>query len=416
MIDEKLNYITVQKINDRWMLIDPYGAPFISKAVCYVSCNGEPEINTKINYYKTAIEKEFQSKEEWADDTAHKLRSLGFNTIGPWSTEQLFKDKMYYIAIINLARDDWQTGTVDDYFSSGFYEHADQTVREEIRKNDYLQDKFLIGYCTGGEMRWGSDWRSDKSVVFDYLNFPGDKEGKFALIKFFRELYQEDLHKFNKHWLQNFQDWAEAQHFQQYKKASKAAKPYEEEALYFIAKQYFKTAHEIMRKHDPNHLILGTRFISISMPRGVIRACRDYVDVVSINHYELLFGMHKYSPLLTGTTKTSNFLKEFYELTQKPILITEFGFRLKAEGRRTLPMGFPTIFSDKKRGMRAYRYIKEAINSKHIVGYHLFQWFDQPPKGRFDYQNSRFGLVNLENKLYEDYAGYLKEANALSPS
>lgn len=71
---------------------------------------------------------------------------------------------------------------LNDYFSQGFYEYADNKAKEEIEKNNYLHDKFLIGYCTGAEMRWGSDWRSDKSIVFDYLNFSGDKEGKIAII------------------------------------------------------------------------------------------------------------------------------------------------------------------------------------------------------------------------------------------
>lgn len=115
---------------------------------------------------------------------------------------------------------------------------------------------------------------------------------------------------------------------------------------------------------------------------------------------------------MTGTTKASNFLEEFYEITKKPILITEFGYRIKEKKRRrTVPVGFPTMSNDKKRGERVYKYIKEVINSKYIVGYHLFQWFDQPPKGRFDYQNSNFGIVNVNNEIYKDYAQYLKEAN-----
>lgn len=413
MVDDNLSYITVENFHGKWILVDPYGKPFISKAVCYVNCNGEVEKETKINHYKMAVEKAFKSKERWSVDTTNRLRELGFNTVGPWSNEELFKDKMYYITLINLARDNWETGTPDDYFSDSFYEYADNKARKEITKNNYRYDKFLIGYCTGAEMRWGSDWRKDKSIVFDYLNFPGDKEGKIDIINFFKEIYKGDIKEFSRHWRQCFNDWDEAVNCQEYKEAIKDARFYEEEALYFISKRYFKTAYDIIKKYDKHHLLLETRFVATSIPRSVLKACSEYVDVVSVNHYELMFGMHKFMPLLAGTTKTTSCLKEFYEITKKPLLITEFGYRVKAEdGRKMLPMGFST-FSDRKRGKKIYKYIRNAMNTNYIVGYHVFQWFDQPPKGRFDSQNSNFGIVNIQNEIYKDYAYYLKKANEL---
>ncbi|MCL6601004.1 MAG: hypothetical protein K6T81_20050 [Alicyclobacillus macrosporangiidus] len=415
MASHPLHYITVKQINGRWMFVDPFGKPFLSKGVCHVSARGEKDIKTQVNDYRQAVEQSFKDEVEWAEDTTRRLTHLGFNTIGPWSSEELFRGRMYYITIINLARDDWQSGKVDDYFSRDFYRHAEAKAHEVILKNEYHLDKYLIGYCTGEEMRWGRDWRSPKSIVFDYLNFAEDQAGKQAIIRFFKDSYRGDIARFSHDWCQRFDNWDEALKSREYTSRKKSAKTQEEAALRFITEQYFKTANEVIRKYDPNHLILGTRFLAPLTPRSVLEACKDYVDVVSVNHFELLFRMHALMPYTMGTTNTGDFLAEFHRITKKPLLITEFGYRVKRKHKvRYLPAGFPTFRTDRQRGQRAFRYIKKAVAADYVVGWHLFQWFDQPPHGRFDGQNSHFGLVNVENQLYPEYARYLKQANELS--
>jgi len=410
-----LPYVTVQQRNNRWVLIDPHGKPFLSKGICHVTHRGEKEQASDRNPYREAVERQYPDPASWAVDTTKRLQQLGFNTAGLWCSEELLRERLYYIAILPLAREDWQTGTVDDYFCPEFAEHADRVARETIAEKKYADDRNLIGYCTGGEMRWGADWRSPRSIVFDYLNFAAERAGKQAVIGFFQELYKEDIRRFNKHWRQNFADWQEALTGQNYRKRSKAAQAYENEVLYRIAKRYFQTAAETVRRYDPHHLLLGVRFLSSLTPRCVVEACRDYVDVVTVNHYKMLLGMETFGPYLSSTVRTNDCLAEFHRLTGKPLLISEFGYRVKERGvhRRYSPVGFPTFANDRRRGEAALRFIRQMTGTPYTVGWHLFQWFDQPPQGRFDGQNSRFGLVNTDNELHAEYAAYIRQANEL---
>jgi agarase len=45
------------------------------------------------------------------------------------------------------------------------------------------------------------------------------------------------------------------------------------------------------------------------------------------------------------------------------------------------------------------------------VGYHWFEWVDEPKEGRFDGEDSNYGLVNINDKPYEDFVNAAKATN-----
>ena len=45
------------------------------------------------------------------------------------------------------------------------------------------------------------------------------------------------------------------------------------------------------------------------------------------------------------------------------------------------------------------------------VGYHCFEWYDEPKEGRFDGENSNYGLVNIKDQLYTQFVAAVKAAN-----
>src|SRR5207237_6302852 len=54
--------------------------------------------------------------------------------------------------------------------------------------------------------------------------------------------------------------------------------------LEHLATDYFRLTCGLIRKYDPNHLILGVRFKGYA-PREVVRASRDFTDALSLNTY-----------------------------------------------------------------------------------------------------------------------------------
>ena len=45
------------------------------------------------------------------------------------------------------------------------------------------------------------------------------------------------------------------------------------------------------------------------------------------------------------------------------------------------------------------------------VGYHWFEWSDEPKEGRFDGENSNYGFVKIEDDVYEHFARAVTAAN-----
>ena len=48
------------------------------------------------------------------------------------------------------------------------------------------------------------------------------------------------------------------------------------------------------------------------------------------------------------------------------------------------------------------------------LGYHWFKWSDEPKEGRFDGEDSNYGLVNEGDEPYTDFVNAIAAANAES--
>jgi len=47
------------------------------------------------------------------------------------------------------------------------------------------------------------------------------------------------------------------------------------------------------------------------------------------------------------------------------------------------------------------RFVLKIVELPYVVGYHWFQYSDQPAEGRFDGENSNFGLVNIRDEPWD---------------
>jgi agarase len=46
-----------------------------------------------------------------------------------------------------------------------------------------------------------------------------------------------------------------------------------------------------------------------------------------------------------------------------------------------------------------------------VVGAHWFEYADEPAEGRFDGENSNYGLVNIRDEPYEVFIAAVRETN-----
>ena len=144
--------------------------------------------------------------------------------------------------------------------------------------------------------------------------------------------------------------------------------------------KYLEIVCGAVRKHDPNHLLLGIRFGG-RMADEVMIAARIF-DVCSINVYE-------YEP-----TKQ---MIHAARLTGRPILIGEFHIGVPADG---LSAGLVQAKDQVERGVAYRYYVEQAASLPSFVGAYWFQWRDEPVLGRMDGENYNIGFVDVTGRPY----------------
>lgn len=385
-------FFHVEKINGIFWLIDPEGHLFMSKGVNAVSYWGDYAPKLAYSPYYRIISTKYRSGDVWAEETIKRLWSWGFNTIGAWSTNEMFDKKMPYTVILNIAANagsDWLSGKVTDYFSEE-YEKISDNIAENIcvsRRND----SYLIGYFTDNELRWTADWRSKKELFDDYMLLSPDAEGKKALIRYLEKKYF-NISSLNEAWKTNFSSFEKILTVYEAPESNNSTLWSDKLGfLEVVSKRYFQVCYNAIKRYDPNHLILGCRF-AFKPPDEVLEGCLGYVDVVSINCYT--------NPYSYDLVNLPRILEEIYKLTGLPIIITEFSFKAMDSGLpNTKGAGVP-VETQSDRAKFYEGYVRTIILEPFVVGYHWFQYTDQPAEGRSDGENSNFGLVNIKDEVW----------------
>ncbi len=375
-------FFHVEKINGTWWIIDPEGNGFISKGVNHVSFDADYSPSLGYSPYNKAVLKKYGGVEAWAKATVERLRSYGFNTIGAWSSRELYGLKIPYTVILDIAASagsEWLSGSVIDYFSESFEKVAEEVAEKMCAPR--RDDPYLLGYFTDNELRWGPDWRSSKHLFDDYLALEKDAPGKRMLVQYLMEKYGS-ISELNAKWGTGFRSFEDILSIY----VPPAGASLDSDRLGFlqlVSKRYFKVCHDAIRRHDPNHLILGCRF-AFRPPDEVLKGCVGHVDVVSVNNY--------------GWEPPLEDLRAINRLTGLPVMITEFSFKARDSGLpNTRGAGTP-LATQADRAERFENYVGKILSEPYVVGYHWFQYSDQPAQGRFDGENSNFGLVNIEDE------------------
>jgi len=360
----------VAEVGERWWLITPEGEPFYSVGVNDVDPRGDTDQESGICPYCEAVELIYDSPEAWAETAAARLRSWGFNTVGAWSEDELFAPLMPYTVLLNFG------GGQSDFFSDEFLQRV-PTITEE-RVVPLRGDPNLLGWFLDNELKWGKDWRSRNTMLDEYLLLEETSPGRQVA-----EQYQGDPEGF----------------------------------LLALAKQYFRVTSEAIREADPNHLILGARASSLSMPPQVPQAATAYLDVFSVNFYATIDGLfdgldETWGPLVP----IDGWLSAYYELSGLPLMATEFSFRSReSDPPNTWPPIYLTYDTQVERAAAYDEYVQKCFDATYIVGQHWFEYVDQPVGGRGDDEDNNFGLITVNDEPYDGFLGPVTITNSKAP-
>jgi hypothetical protein len=412
---------TYQDDNGTWWFVDPEGYAFYSAGVAVVNSQGA--------VYNATVMEKYGSHEEWANATRDRLKNWGFNSLGAWSLLDIeigpggLSEMPYTIKVGGCkggARIGWQKYVlknksdgkrIPDVFDDNWWKHMDENLHYVEGIAERLKvDPWLIGYWLDNEMHWGSNHppHDQNTLLETYLSVPYeyDQPGKNRVVKFLIDRYEKDgIKTFNRVWNMNLNNFNELYNETKLGRVGWKAKWFIprvrsdiDDFTQLVAHTYFKNMTEIVRKKDPNHLILGVRFHLFGAPKEVIEECGNYCDVVSINYYCNFLDL--YDPIkyliskIYGKVPLNNWMKSYYDIGKKPLIVGEYGsvvmnFSLL---QQHLSNVYRIVLTEKNRADYFEGYARNCLNAPYVVGYHWFPYVN----------NENCGIVDLSDEPYEE--------------
>jgi hypothetical protein len=342
----------------------------------------------------------------WRRMAVERLRAWGFNTIGNWSEPGLLaRRELAYVVPIhiygvsaNYARVSSGWGKMPDPFDPAFVAAVDRDVLKEA--SVYRDDPYLIGYFVDNELAWGLSQTVDPQLRYglavEALKLGAVSPAKRAFIGQLAEKYR-DVENFTAAWGITASSWGALLENGLTLSSEALARPAVTDDLHaftaLFAETYFRVVAEAIRRHDPNHLYLGSRF-QARTPEAVA-ACAKYCDVVSFNVYREDLSSKEWA--------------RFHALG-KPALVGEFQF-----GSTDTGLFWPGLYDvavEAERGPAYAGYLRSALADPDIVGLHWFQYVDEPLTGRLlDGENGHMGFVSVADVPYAGLVSAAREAN-----
>ncbi len=342
------------------------------------------------------LDKKRGNLDSWAQKTIQRVHQAGFKGMGAWCNPTLH---MYDVAIsrdLNL----WAWAGRETLF---YYPKWTALVEKAIQKQVItLKDNTnLIGYFIDNELGW-KDGFSNPERYFNKLK--ADNPNRQEVVKVIRSIWK-NIEDFNKDWQLDLKSWDELNSLKKLpRNPPRANVQLEKEWLLHLAKDYFCLTTKLIRKYDPNHLILGIRYKEYNAPAEVFKASQGFTDVQSINIYS------------SDAKLDHELFAAMYEESGQPIIISEYSFHsLDGRSGNNNLCGFSGGYvNDQQARAEGYKIFTTRLSRvPYIIGADWFQWNDEPPSGRSDGEDVNFGIVDVHDAPYEHMIQAIRKTEPL---
>jgi len=373
-------FFHVKKIGDRWWGIDPLGYQYFNIAL--------NSINTgKSEGTKAAFTRKFQTKDNWINETLSMLQENGFNCAGSWSdveaivaANKILEKPMAYTINWNFMssygrkrggthQQSGHIGYPNDaifVFDPEFETFCDSRAKKLL---EYKDDPNLFGHFSDNEMPF-----KQKSLD-NYLSLPEDDYGHKAAIQWLKEkgITIEEI-----------------------------TDEYRDLFLGFVADRYFSIVSKAIKKHDPNHMYIGSRFYAREKNNeSFMKAAGKHLDIISNNYYNYW-------------TPVKEQLSNWEKWSGKPFIVTEYYTKGEDSGMGNTSGAGWIVRTQEDRGLFYQNYNLALLESKNCVGWHYFKYQDNDPTAKgVDPSNvdANKGIVSNRYELWNPMMEKMNELN-----
>ena len=410
----KFGFHRIAKAPKGWMLFDPADRPWRILAIEKANMNASRcEALGNAYPYRDNLKKKGIGRDEWVKKTAGRLNDWGFNLLGTSCDSKLKQYGFAHTEMLafgaRLTRLDgdgdlyirpWRGRCCEQFpnvFHPRFAAVCDEVARLAAAR--LRNDPAFLGYYLDNELNWwgDGDWYRCGWLDSVLAKLPAGHSARTQAEKIARSYGFKTV--------------------DEYKKAPEAARdPARRAYTRLLSETYFRIATQAIRRHDPNHLILGCRFAGAQgAPDEVWRTAGRYCDIVSFNCYpkaDLERGVltvnmhHRDTGAKRGRFVPENVERVFARIADtagKPVFVTEWSF-IGMDAGLPCKKGCGQRLPSQADRARAVSLFLDMVNSRpYMIGSSFFKWTDDPPLGvsYADPEDCNYGLVNAEDEPYD---------------
>ncbi len=343
---------------------------------------------------------------KWKADVIKLMQGAGFNTIGSWSDPKLFdNDRVYGTICLYVAKHSLER------CMDGFLPDFEQKVRQNIEfaLKDYDNIDNVFGVFLDNEMSWygAGPW----TIVPNYTILESGLKSKddphygqnspyYKIVSDYLKKKYRSIDAFSQAWGKSITSWDDLSFDFARSCLSDQAQADRDEFTALAAEKFYSRTADVVREMLPGKLILGTRFAQRA-PEGVIKACGKHCDVISFNDYRKL------------PRTDDSLLAKYWIWGAKPLLITEYAWRSEenTSGNPNSGGAGSVVKTQAQRAENYQRYVEDLLSYPMVIGAHWFEFADQSPQGRFDDENSNYGVVDIYHRPYTELLAAMKQTN-----
>jgi hypothetical protein len=337
---------------------------------------------------------------DWAAETRWRLSSWGFNSAGGWALppETLRLPTIINLELGRLARFHWF-----DPFDPATESRMVELARKLV--TPYRRSPYRIGYFSDNEVGW---WAG--ALFFFYSSKPASSFTKQRWVELLRQHYAGDWSRFAADFLPpgGVDTWeallATTQNTRMRPGGSGIRVVREWTGI--VAEHYYTLAERAIRGADPDALFFGDR-LPIYYDPAAVRAMAPHVDAIALNY---------------NVDSSDGWIADYFfdglrQLSSgKPVLVSEWFFAARENRTGNRNNGhLMTVDTQEERAAGAAAATGNFAAIPELVGLHWFQYYDHPRGGRLDGEDYDFGLVDVNNRPYEQVTLALAAANRQIP-
>ena len=396
-------FFHIETIDGRDWPIDPTGRAVILAATQHIKPQGTHSDALGHSPYGRYVATHYPSAEAWADETLARLSDWGFTMLGNACPLGLLGHKtLPHVRNIQLGQrvcrgdPDWYIRewkyapctALPNVFHPKFAEACEWRAREQCAP--FKDDPWIVGWFIDNELAWwGNRTSMPATGLFDAVAaLPGTHSARRELVR-----------------------WLGERSAAQAGDLAKVPSEIKTEFLRHYARTYYEKTVSAIRKADPNHMVMGSRYAGISGAHPVVfeeagRQC----DVVTFNCYPWVDLDRGIVLDEKGGTPIADLFREYHGYAQKPFMITEWSFPAIDNGHPCLVGAGQRMNTQAERTEATMLFARTMLADPHVIGYDYFKWNDQPRQGasRWSPEDCNYGLVDDENQPYEGIVGAFK--------